>query len=502
MEASAKARYTALAMLREAVLKRARKFSAITIPSLLPPEGSSQNHQMIETEQSFGARAVTSLSSRIMTAILPPNQSSFEFRIPPEVMLQAGADDVDSDTEKGLSSAQILVHQETERQKWRAPTFLEMQHLIVAGNVMEQILPDNKLRLFRLDQYVCVRNPNGDLIEFVIEENLHKASLPDNLRAMIEQPLEKDDTPSDTLALYTWGKYDAGEDQWVIHQEFMGGEVGDSRGTYKINPYNALRWMAVIGEDYGRSKVEEHYGDFKSLEGLAGSVNVGAAMAARHVTLIRPNAAGGINLHRKLRRAENGDMLVANPEDVSMLQFANNSGMETARQEKEVLRQELGAGFLMNSAARRDAERVTKFELRMMIEEIESVLGGVYSSLAQDMMEHRIKRLILQMKAQKKLPEWPDGFVEPVVLTGLEALGREREVEAVSTALQFLNGLPPEVVSVYVKWPELIKKAFNGLNLPDTYNTEDEAQEIAENRARAQALSRPATAAPAQGEGE
>jgi len=100
-------------------------------------------------------------------------------------------------------------------------------------------------------------------------------------------------------------------------------------------------------------------------------------------------------------------------------------------------------------------------------------------------MARRVNRLILQMQAAKKLPEWPEGTVEPTILTGLEALGREAQVGSVAQALQMMQGYPEEAQD-YVKWDVLLKKGFTGLNLSDAVRTEDEAQARREQRQQMQ----------------
>ena len=113
----------------------------------------------------------------------------------------------------------------------------------------------------------------------------------------------------------------------------------------------------------------------------------------------------------------------------------------------------------------------------MQQEELEAVLGGVFSQLNMSMQQYRLQRLVMQMKQKEQLPNWPDGLVEPVILTGLEALGREADVSRVQAALQFLQGMPQEVLG-YVKFDELLGKAFYGLNLPDAVRSEAEVQEM------------------------
>ena len=95
----------------------------------------------------------------------------------------------------------------------------------------------------------------------------------------------------------------------------------------------------------------------------------------------------------------------------------------------------------------------------------------MYSQLNQTMQRKRLERLVTQMKANGQLPNWPDGLIEPTILTGLEALGREADVNRVQMALQFIQGMPPEVLG-YIKFDELLGKAFYGLNLPDAVRSE------------------------------
>ena len=48
----------------------------------------------------------------------------------------------------------------------------------------------------------------------------------------------------------------------------------------------------------------------------------------------------------------------------------------------------------------------------------------------------------------------------------------------VATAMQLLQGLPPEVIQTFVKWPVVLNKAFQGLGLTDATRSDAEAQQI------------------------
>lgn len=492
MSDTAKARYDTLKLRREPFLCRARECSRLTIPALIPPEGFNYAMTLPQPWQGLGARAVVNLSSRLMMALMPAGRNFMRLGVTAEAQMAAGEQSVPADLEVGLALTEAVLHKETERRGWRQPTNLSLQHLIVGGNVMEQMLPNNAIRIYRLDQYVVVRDSSGNLTEFVIEELLAPDSLPDNLREIHEsssgtQTTTTNGTDDKSVALYTHGKLVDGE--WTVHQELGKDRVPDSEGTFELDklPFFPLRWAAIAGEDYGRSKVEEHLPDLLSLDGLSKAMVDGAAMASRNVILVRPNAAGGVNLKRKIAKANNGDFVIGNPEDVEMLQFTNTNGLQITQVEIEALRQEIGAAFLLGSATTRNAERVTAYEIRQQAQELEGILGGVYSMLSQEMLQRRVSRLIFQMQANEQLPDFPDDSVEPTILTGLEALGREAQVENVVGALQMLNGFPPEVLD-YVKWDVMLKKGFNGLNLSDAARSETEAQQVRDQRQQTELL--------------
>lgn len=471
MADTAQARYTQMKRKRDPYLRRARDCAALTIPALMPPEGHNEFAVLPEPYQGLGAKATVSLSARLMVAMYPPGKSSFKLDVPAEARLQAGEMALSPDIEQGLVLSEKLISAEIERKQWRRATNLALQYLLVTGNCLEVMQPDNSIRLFRLDQYCVSRDMAGDVHEIITEEYLAPEALPEEARKLVTA----EDHTQNRVPLYTHVKKNK-DGQFDVYQEINQTKISKSVGVYDTLPYNALRYTAVIGESYGRGKIEEHLPDFRTIDALSKSLIDGAAMAARNVTMIRPNAAGGLNLRRRIAKADNGDIIVGNPEDVAMLQFQNNAGMQLCAQELQRQSQEVAQAFLLGAASIRDSERTTATEVRESISALEGTLGGVYSQLNQDMQQARLKRLISQMKVQSQLPSWPDGLVEPMILTGLEALGREQDINRVQIALQFLQGMSPEMMA-YVKMDVLLSKAFHGLDLPDAVRTSQEVQE-------------------------
>ena len=78
MSESVKSRYETMKRKRDPYLRRARDCAALTIPALMPPEGHNEFAVLPEPYQGLGARAVVSLSSRLMVAMYPPGKPSFK----------------------------------------------------------------------------------------------------------------------------------------------------------------------------------------------------------------------------------------------------------------------------------------------------------------------------------------------------------------------------------------------------------------------------------------
>jgi hypothetical protein len=89
----------------------------------------------------------------------------------------------------------------------------------------------------------------------------------------------------------------------------------------------------------------------------------------------------------------------------------------------------LSAAFLLSSTTVRDAERVTAEEIRLLAGELEDSLGGLYSLLSQELQLPLVMRIMHQMQRAKELPTLPKEAVRPQIVTGLDALGRRRDLD-------------------------------------------------------------------------
>ena len=191
------------------------------------------------------------------------------------------------------------------------------------------------------------------------------------------------------------------------------------------------------GEDYGRGYVEEYLGDLKSLESLTQSIVEGSAAAAKVLFLVRPNGTTRI---KTLAESPNGAIVTGDDNDVSSLQLGKSQDFNIAQQTIQMLQTRLSRVFLMNSSIRRDAERVTAEEIRMARQELEIALGGVYAILSQEFQLPLVEILMHKMGKEKKIPKLPSDGLKPLIVTGVEALGRGEDLNKLG---QFLQSLAP-----------------------------------------------------------
>ena len=450
-------RYTKLASKRSAYIKRAEACASVTIPSLFPPQGSTGNDDFRTPYQATGAKGLNTLASKLLLTLLPPNQPFFRYTIDSSD-LEAISEESFGEVEKVLASVERLTMQDLDRRQPRAVTHETIKQLLCAGNGLLYVGEDN-LKLYRLSKYVCKRDAMGNAREMIIEEPIVVDDVPKHMRHLVA---ELSDEEADRLKIYTQIKLHG--NHWVVLQEIKGEIDVKSRSTYpkKKCPYLPLRMIRVDGEDYGRSYVEEYLGDLKSLEVLTKALNEGTTAAAKIIFLRNPN---GTTKAKAITKAPNGGFVDGNRDDVHVLQMEKQADFNTARLRMGEIREELSGAFLMNGSLTRQAERVTATEIRAMAQELETVLGGVYSLLSAEFQGPVVEVILASLTRAGKLPTLPEDTLKPQVLTGVAALGRSQELDKLRMLLEALQIFGPEVIAENFEVDEYIKRTAAALSI-------------------------------------
>jgi hypothetical protein len=181
----------------------------------------------------------------------------------------------------------------------------------------------------------------------------------------------------------------------------------------------------------------------------------------------------------------NGAWVPARSQDVFTITPSQtmNSQVGTAQSAMELMRREIGQAFLMTSSAIPSGDRVTATAVRMIGSELETVLGGAFSAIARDLMEPVVRRMVFLMIDNQELDTRmyeqffdKDGSLSVEVITGLQALSRDTDLQRLMQMGDMVRNLPPESLATF-KWDEYARALITSLGF-DSRNWVRGAEEI------------------------
>lgn len=488
--------YTRLESRREPFLRRARQCSELTLPYLIPPEGWDGTQDLYTPFQGLGARGVNNLASKMLLALFPPNTPCFRMQMSPEAEQTSKKRSPEAKTkiEEGFADYERAVTRDLENSGLRNPIFEGLKHKIVGGNVM-LYQPDEKdskdgYKVYPLTRYVTRRDPMGNHVESVVMEEVSPAALPPDFYAKVKAKLGDKVGEEKTCKIYTHIRLV--DNMWEVNQEVYGSVVPDSEGSFPKDecPWLPLRFITIDGEDYGRGYVEEYLGDLKSLEGLSQSIVEGSAAAAKILGFVDPS---GTTRLKDVKKAHNGDFVQGKAGDVTFLQLEKFHDLRVARDTADGIERRLSFAFLLNQSVQRQGERVTAEEIRYLAQELEDALGGIYSLEAKELQLPIIKLRIKKLEAKKVLPELPEKAANPVIVTGLEALGRGHDAQKLDRFISRLtNSIGPELVGMWLNVPDFIGRAAlaEGLDKTGLINTPEQVAQVQQQRQMAEMVNK------------
>ena len=466
-------RFKTLNELRIKKLERVRYFSSLTIPSLMPPEQWTEQDDLPQPYSSTSARGVTSMASRMLSALLPLNDMPFfKFELnsgeEPEPEIHSYLDALSYQVFNKLSSANM-----------REIIYQTLQHLIVIGDVLLIMDDDYNFRLIRLDRYVCRRDVHGSLEELIYIEY---QSIPDDEEDLVSQTsglsmLEK----RGYKKIYIRATITK-EGFWLIEkQDEEGAKIEE--GEYKTLPYIALRWSGIPGENYGRSHVEDLIGDIKALEAFTEGLIHGVVAASLFWMACDP---AGMTELDDITSKPTGSWVSARAGEVFTISPADtmNPQIQSTQAGVGILREEISKAFLMGSSSIPTGDRVTATAIRMVGQELEHVLGGAFSAIARDLMKPIVERTLFLMISEGHIDERlqdmfdEEGLLDVEIVTGLQALSRDTDLQKLMQMGEMVRNLPPEAMNMF-KWDEYGAALITALGFsPDSWiKSEEEVQQ-------------------------
>lgn len=476
---------------RSPYLTRAREASKLTIPTLVTAEGDRSSETLKTPYQSVGARGVNNLSSALLMSLLPPNAPFFRLSLDEKAKAEMeGIEEVKTEVATALSEMERNIHKEIEGNNFRVGLFEALKHLIVSGNVLLQVPKEGHMRVFHLDRFVITRDPMGNVQRIVIKEDVAKEQVPEEANTS-ELPSDVD-----TVSLYT-SITTTDSENVEVYQEIGGVRLAGSEGSYPKdkNPFMALRLNRIDGEDYGRGYVEEYLGDLQSLEGLTQAIVEGAAASAKLLFLVAPN---GTTRKSRIASASNGAIIDGSAADVTVLQTQKHADFRVAFETINQIQERLNYAFMLTESAIRKAERVTAEEVRLVTQAIERQLGGIYSVLSQEFQLPLVKIVMQRMQSAGRLPKMPKNMIKPMVVTGIEALGRGNDLNKLDSFIAGIGQmLGPEAIQQFVNMSEYLDRraAALGIDTKGLIKSQEELQQEAQQAQQQQMMQQLGTTA-------
>lgn len=292
---TAKQVYERLKTDRQNYTDRAEKCAQFTIPALFPKETDNSSSTYKIPHQSFGARGVNNLSSKLLLALFPPNSTFFRLDMNPVLKSQVSQQDpaMQQEIEAAMMKMEQRILKYVETSQIRVTIKEALNQLIVAGNCLLYLPPkEGGAKLYRLSSYVVQRDALGKVLQIVTVDKLLYGTLPDDVKNLLTQN-GKQWKVTDPVEIYTHA-YLMG-DRYYSYQEIEGNPIQGTEQQFPMDksPWIALRFVKMDGESYGRSFVEEYLGDLENLDGLQEAILNYAAIAAHILYLVNPGV-----LHR------------------------------------------------------------------------------------------------------------------------------------------------------------------------------------------------------------
>ena len=488
---TAKERYDYLCSDRSQFLSEAEDATKLTLPYLIRGhEENARGMKQLQTPwQSVGAKGVVALASKLSLSLVPPQTSFFKLQLDESQLGEEFPPEIKSELDLSFAKIERTILDAIAASDDRVVIHQALQHLVVGGNALI-FMGKAGLKLFPLNRFVIERDGNGDVIEIVTRERINKKLiekyLPEDYNyGEDESVVDETSGTENECDVYTHVTRD--NNRFVWHQEVYGYVLKESysKAPVKTTPWLPLRFNTVDGEAYGRGRVGQFIGDLKSLEALSQALVEGSAAAAKVVFTVSPSST---TKPQTLASAGNGAIVQGRPDDIGVVQVGKTADFQTAYQLMATLEGRLNEAFLILSV--RDSERTTAQEVQMTQMELEQQLGGLFGLLTVEFLVPYLNRKLSVFQKTGEIPKIPDGMVKPIIVAGINALGRGQDVQALGAFLTTISQtMGPEAIQQYINPDEVIKRlaAAQGIDVLNLVKSMEERQQE-EQQAQEQAM--------------
>ena len=434
-------RYNQLKTLRDPYLTRFEQYAEWTLPYMNigvdETSGETGGNDSEQPWTSIGARCVNHLANKYMLNSFPAARPFFRYDVPERTMLEIM--NATGDTKTNIEFAFGRLEREAaikqfERRKSRMALLEAYKHLIVCGNALVYIPKEGNIQCYSLADYVVLRDPSGEAIEIITKDRKDISTLKPELRALLAQESgreENDKQPIiENVDIYTRIRFKEG--RYLVQQSLDKYAIeGESYVDKEHLRWLPLRWNSIRKEHYGRGLVEDNRGNFHAATMITQALAEGVIAASDLKYLVDPNS--GVDVE-ELTKSATGTYHYGERDSLFLIDTTNSSVWQFLMSRLEHYERELGMTFLLNTSATRQAERVTAQEIRLQAQELETSHGGVYSTLAMELQRPLAIFLLEDVESQIGGQD-----IEPVIVTGLEALGRAADLESLQLWLQDLT---------------------------------------------------------------
>jgi len=492
---TAKSRYDNLSSDRSQFLTEAEDATKLTLPYLIRGHEDYQKgmKQLKTPWQSVGAKGVVALASKLSLSLVPPQTSFFKLQLDESQLGEEFGPEIKSELDLSFAKIERTILDAIAASDDRVVIHQALQHLVVGGNALI-FMGKQGLKLYPLNRFVVERDGNGNVIEIITKERIDSDLVP-NYTPSTKQDVVGGEDSDNEVDVYTHVRRD--NNRFIWHQEVDNKKIPgtDSKAPVDATPWLPLRFNTVDGEAYGRGRVGQFIGDLKSLEALSQAIVEGSAAAAKVVFTVSPSST---TKPQTLAAAGNGAIVQGRPDDIGVIQVGKTADFATALQHMQTLEKRLNEAFLILSV--RQSERTTAEEVRMTQMELEQQLGGLFGLLTVEFLVPYLNRKLSVFQKTGEIPRIPKGMVKPIIVAGINSLGRGQDVQALGQFLQTIaQTMGPDAISTYINAEEVVKRlaAAQGIDVLNLVKSMQEVQEEAQQAQQQQAEMEAVKATPA-----